>query len=212
MKTPQSKSLLEYIKKICSDPVWSKVIANGITYLFTLIIGLTLLAVAFLFKHKLLGIELLLFISWICCLYLYFRKKIIGQSFVGVEPVKSPALSKKKRQFLRIVIFVLPLIALSVWLIEPRNSSSSKFTVLVARFVTEDSEHSGLTDDIFMQLRNATKKYPEIEIIALGAPITEEQGNLYARKVGEEKQASMVLWGRYPKKQRKSGLLYILNY
>jgi tetratricopeptide (TPR) repeat protein len=70
-----------------------------------------------------------------------------------------------------------------------------KFVVLVTNF--DGPKQYRTTDILVKRLREATRKYPEVEIRALSQSIKEQQGPIEARKLGEGHNASVVLWGWY---------------
>lgn len=85
-----------------------------------------------------------------------------------------------------------------------------KVVVLVAQFDgPEDQFH--LRDEILKQLKAATNKYKDTEIVPLEEIITVAQGSEYARKVGDGAKADLVIWGWYTKTEKSNLNLYIEN-
>ena len=76
-------------------------------------------------------------------------------------------------------------------------AAPNKVTILVANFDGPNPKEYRVTDYILHQLRDATRKYPDISIEALGKPITEQEGSKAARAIGTERKANIVLWGWY---------------
>lgn len=78
-----------------------------------------------------------------------------------------------------------------------KNLTPDKVIILLADFDGPDRKKYRVTGNIKDQLEEATKKYPDIEVELLNESITYESPDGYARKVGKEKKASIVLWGEY---------------
>lgn len=142
-------------------------------------------------------------------LYVLLKKKRIEDSPI-VLPEHSfghrPqwAYSKKARLLaLGMAVFIPILIAVTIGLWSGiRNQpspTSSKFVVLVMNFDGPEQDKYRTTDILIEGLREATEKYPEVEIRALSKTITAQQGSAEARRLGEENKASIVLWGWYGK-------------
>lgn len=74
---------------------------------------------------------------------------------------------------------------------------ANKVIILVANFDGPNPQEYRVTDYILHQLRDATRKYSDISVEALGQPITELQGSKVARAIGTERKANIVLWGWY---------------
>jgi tetratricopeptide (TPR) repeat protein len=72
-----------------------------------------------------------------------------------------------------------------------------KIIILVADFDGPDKKKYRVTGNIIEQLREATKKYPDVQVKVLPETITYEKGSDYARTVGKNHKASIVLWGEY---------------
>lgn len=90
------------------------------------------------------------------------------------------------------------------------EANEDKLIVLVAQFDGPEEDYH-LRDEILKQLRLTTKNYPDTEIIPFEKVITEVQGSEYARKVGREKKADLVIWGWYTKTESSNLNLYIEN-
>ena len=78
-----------------------------------------------------------------------------------------------------------------------KNLPPDKVIILLADFDGPDRKKYRVTGNIKDQLEEATKKYPDIEVELLNESITYQSPDGYARKVGEERKASIVLWGEY---------------
>lgn len=71
-----------------------------------------------------------------------------------------------------------------------------KVIVLIAKFDGPEDEY-GLRDEMIEQLRESTKGYEDTEIIAAEEMVTAAQGSAYARELGENYQADLVIWAWY---------------
>jgi tetratricopeptide (TPR) repeat protein len=133
-------------------------------------------------------------------LYIYLKKKtpedtlIISPSDFSDHKDKWSYSDKKRRTALSLAVVIPVLVIAGVWMYKP-NRPAHKFVVLVTNF--DGPKQYRTTDILVKRLREATQKYPEVEIQALSQPITEQQGPTEARRLGEEYKASIVLWGWY---------------
>ena len=69
--------------------------------------------------------------------------------------------------------------------------------VLVAEFDRPEPKTYGVTETVIRQLRQATEKYPDVEIQALNKAITEQEGSKVARTEGKKRKATIIIWGWY---------------
>ena len=74
---------------------------------------------------------------------------------------------------------------------------SDKVIILIADFDGPEKKKYRVTGNIKDQLERAIKKYPDIKIELLNESITYENENDYAKKIGKDRRASIVLWGEY---------------
>jgi tetratricopeptide (TPR) repeat protein len=92
------------------------------------------------------------------------------------------------------VAAVLVVFSFVLW---PKPQGPAKHVIiLVADFDGPEAEY-GVTARITNQLRQATKKYDDIEIQGLKRAITEQDGSKVARTEGEKRKADIVIWGWY---------------
>lgn len=85
------------------------------------------------------------------------------------------------------------------WLINRFALPRERFIVVVAQFAGPDKDRYRVTDIVAERLREATKGFPETEVLVIGESLTEQQGPQGARLIGESQNASVVLWGWYGK-------------
>ncbi len=74
---------------------------------------------------------------------------------------------------------------------------SSKVVIMVADFTGPEPEQYRLTEQVLVQLREALTGYDDTVVVALGQPITEQEGSAVAREEGRRYRADLVLWGWY---------------
>jgi tetratricopeptide (TPR) repeat protein len=86
--------------------------------------------------------------------------------------------------------------------------SIDRIVILVANFKSLDDKESdaAFAETILDQLREATRKYREIEIQALNESISPQEGREIAIAKGRDKRATIVLWGWYKKVRGKVSL------
>jgi tetratricopeptide (TPR) repeat protein len=141
-------------------------------------------------------------LSWLAQRYLYwqrFQRERIKQSELVGSDSAQPAISytSKQRESLASIILLAmsftTVVGHLVWDLTP----PSKVLILVADFSGSDPEKYQVDNDIIAKLRWVANLYPEIEIQSLPITITEKQGSIFARSLGSQKKASVVVWGSY---------------
>jgi tetratricopeptide (TPR) repeat protein len=122
---------------------------------------------------------------------------------------KEPRYSQHWRRFARIalVIFGISAIVGGGWLYKQRAAQlrereaqiaelKNKLVVLVVNFDAEKDDYK--LKKLIVENLNATFKNDErIKIVPIDAVVTENDGSDYARKLGEEYYADLVIWGWY---------------
>ena len=88
-----------------------------------------------------------------------------------------------------------------------RKKHSNNIIILVAKF-GEQSDDNNVTDLIFSQLKESTKKYANVSVLAINKHISAREGKSVAIEKGKEKDADIVLWGWY----KKSSTNVVINY
>jgi tetratricopeptide (TPR) repeat protein len=137
-------------------------------------------------------------------LYVFLKKREVGTNLlVSTETSnnhgKQWRYSKGIRRLvlgLAVAVPVTAAVMAGVWMCV-FDRPSPKFVVLVTHFDGPDEDKYRTTEILVEGLREATEKYPEVEIRALNRAVTVQQGPAEARKLGEENKASIVLWGWY---------------
>lgn len=76
------------------------------------------------------------------------------------------------------------------------QAKEDKVIVVIAKFDGPEDEY-GLRDEMIEQLREATKGYEDTEIIAAEEMVTAAQGSEYARALGGDYHADLVIWAWY---------------
>jgi hypothetical protein len=71
--------------------------------------------------------------------------------------------------------------------------------VLVADFEGPEAERYQITTEVIERLREATAKNPDIEIVGLGTGIKVDDGPTSARRLSQQRNAKLVIWGSYGK-------------
>lgn len=91
------------------------------------------------------------------------------------------------------------------------QAKENKVIVLVAEFDGSAEEKYHLRDELLRQLKATTKEYSDTEIIALDDVITEGQGSEYARQIGKDNHADIVIWAWYTETTTSNLNIYIEN-
>ncbi|MFQ5825226.1 MAG: tetratricopeptide repeat protein [bacterium] len=128
---------------------------------------------------------------WLSFFYLYFKKL---------------TASKWTRSLALFGIIAVPIFTLAgfVGWRYYQNRPSDKIIILVADFDGPDPQNYRVTETIIEQLREATDFYDDVEVKTLGETILAQQGNKFARSIGKEHKASIVLWGWYGKTEQRA--------
>jgi len=135
-------------------------------------------------------------IGWFSALFVLIRRRSTERRRFR-DLLKAPAYyGKTQRWVAGAALIIIPLLfAINpiYQAIPPRRT-----IVLVANFVgPEGRDEYGVTDHILKQLRDELADEPRMEIGHLDEFITIGQGSEYARRVGNDHKATIVIWGRY---------------
>jgi tetratricopeptide (TPR) repeat protein len=142
---------------------------------------------------------------WLGLFYVYFKKQPETSKLSG-DLVKRPIFPQWVRRLALSGILAVPILTVAGvfgWKYY-QSRPSNKIIVLVADFEGPDPQNYRVTETIIEQLREATKKYTDVQVSTLGQTVTAHQGSEYARTKGKEHKASIVLWGWYSKTQEKA--------
>jgi tetratricopeptide (TPR) repeat protein len=103
---------------------------------------------------------------------------------------------KRLRRFAMAGLILIPIVSgagVAGWCYV-RSLPPKNIIVLVADFTGPEVETYGVTKTVEHHLREATKKYRDVEIQRLNKPIESSQG---AQAEGKKRKAAIVLWGWY---------------
>ena len=119
------------------------------------------------------------------------------------EQVKAQAKKERQRKRVRrlavaglILIPILSFSGVARWFYV-ESLPTKNILVLVAEFDRPEPKTYGVTETVIRQLRQATEKYPDVEIQALNKAITEQEGSKVARTEGKKRKATIIIWGWY---------------
>jgi hypothetical protein len=76
---------------------------------------------------------------------------------------------------------------------------SNRLKILVARFADKTESNDSITDLIIDQLREATGKFPNVDIVALNENISAAEGATVAISQAKIQEADIIIWGWYKK-------------
>lgn len=120
------------------------------------------------------------------------------------EQVKAQQVKQRQRKQVRrsaiVGVFAIPLVTFAgffTW----QNLPTKDTIILVAQFNNQQSNSDNhlVTVNIIEALRNATREYADIKVLALEESITAEEGGEIARAEGKQRKATIVIWGWYDK-------------
>lgn len=79
----------------------------------------------------------------------------------------------------------------------PRVRRSNRLKIVVAKFADKSETNDNVTDVVINQLREATGRYPNVEIVALNESISAAEGAPIAIQKAKSQQADIIIWGWY---------------
>lgn len=91
------------------------------------------------------------------------------------------------------------------------QAKENKVIVLIAKFDGSAEDKYHLRDELLKQLKSTTKEYDDTEVIAFDEVITEGQGSEYARQIGRDNHADIVIWAWYTETATSNLNIYIEN-
>ena len=112
---------------------------------------------------------------------------------------KKEGQRKLVRQLATSGLFLVPLLSIGffgAWMYV-QNLPNGNVVILVADFDGPKPQENRVTETILRELKDATKNYDEVRIVALEKAVTEQAGSDEARKLAEQKKADIVIWGWY---------------
>ena len=77
------------------------------------------------------------------------------------------------------------------------QARKEKVIILLTQIDGPKRKEYGVTDQLTVKLKEQFQDSPNILLETVPESITEDQGSPYARKLGEEYQADLVIWGWY---------------
>jgi tetratricopeptide (TPR) repeat protein len=195
---------------------WLQQIAGGVTAVTGFIAGLVGFAQlvqgeAGLVTLLLLGLGIGLI--WLACLYFarFWQPEKQDKAPGGIQPppttAQEQALARRVRQrkavrrSARVGLVLVPLLVLAGYFgwQHVQSLPSKEVVILVAEFDGPEGQNYRVTETILSQLRDATEEYPDVRVEALEEPVTERMGSAAARELGENRKASIIIWGWYGK-------------
>lgn len=119
------------------------------------------------------------------------------------RPEKLQGQKQRRRKWVRRIavagLVLVPLLTLSGyggWRYA-QGLPNDEIVILVAEFDGPREEEYRVTETILTNLQAATEGYDAVRVEALGEIVTAQQGSDRARQLGEQRKASIVIWGGY---------------
>ena len=148
---------------------------------------------------------------WLTCLYFarFWKPESEDRSPAGLvdsdESIQSQRAKENQRKIVRfgakISAFIIPLLTLFavlgffVW----QNLPVKSTIILLANFDDPEAQNHHVTDTIFGNLEPLATKYPDLKVERLDKII---KSSAEARTEGEQKKATIVIWGWYGKTEQ----------
>lgn len=195
---------------------WLQQIAGGITAITGFVAGLV--GFAQLVQGEVGLITLLLLglgigLIWLACLYFarFWQPEKQDKAPGGIQPLPTPAqeqaLARRVRQrrvvrwSAKVGLVLVPLLLLAGYFgwQHVQGLPSKEVVILIAEFDGPEGQNYRVTETILSQLRDVTEEYPDVRVEALQEPVTAQMGSDAARELGENRKASIMIWGWYGK-------------
>lgn len=109
---------------------------------------------------------------------------------------------------LSFVVLVLSAFAYRYHVDEIRRIRQEKIVVLIASFDGPENTY-GVQNKLIEKLRSETSGFEEVSIVPIKEVITTIDGSEYARKLGKENDADLVLWGWYRPTENTSFTVHV---
>lgn len=180
---------------------WFKRFRIEIVSVLALVVALTDAFKSVKAEPRFLTIGLLVIVigGWLSRLFfICFKRRRVRSSFADghfTEFAHSPR--ERRRALISLIAFSLFTSGVVTTWFHIHSLPSTKVRVLIAEFDGPEPKKYRVTENIIRRLREATSKYDDVEIEALGEMITEQQGSKVAREKGKDRKASIALWGWY---------------
>ena len=184
------------LTRIWHDPVFSKVIANAISKVIGVgIIGSIAAGVTVAFFYEVSILWIFLAILWLIALYVLFAK--VQPSLVtGDDKTRIKKFSGKVRRVARVAAIAVPIGCIGFAAYRYYSAVPPKpFIIVVADFDSLDGKNYGITENLLLKLREATRQFPDIEIQELNQTIGAKTSSKSAQQKVEEHNAALLLWG-----------------
>ena len=158
-------------------------------------------------------------ILWLLAMFVYFRVRHISKLNLipgagkRVLHTKERVYPRRERRLAFIAIVVIPVCLVISFIVREYQFTAKyakKFVILVADFENDDSQRYDATRIIFDQLYRATQPYGEVICQRIRKPIeadSDKEGSEIARRIGIEKNAMIVLWGRCVVNEEKARII-----
>lgn len=137
---------------------------------------------------------------WLVCLYIFVRKRETRDSRSRSDKkLRKPYYSFKIRRVALVGIILIPVLSGAGidFYVYHQNQPPDQLIVLIADFDGPEPEKYRITETVLTHLSQALANYRDLEVRALGRPITAAEGGAIARREGERQQAFIVIWGWY---------------
>ena len=109
--------------------------------------------------------------------------------------VRYPKYYKAARGLLAVVVLLA--VGAGAWLYQQDRVRVGKFTILVAEFYSSTEDSYAVNDTLLNEMRRSVGEFEDIEVVAVGQSITEQEGSEAAQALGRKYHADLVLWGWY---------------
>ena len=136
-----------------------------------------------------------LFLVWATALYVRFAN-VRPSLKTHDDNARIKKFGRSVRGVAGIVAIALPSMCIVFGLYKYYSAVPAKpYIIVVADFDSLDGKNYGITENLLLKLREATKQYPDIEIQALDETIGSKSTSEDAQRKGRERNAALLLWG-----------------
>lgn len=192
------RSALTVLQRIWSDPVWSKVISAGI-----------IAGISWLFLGNSL-VKVLLIAAWLGLWIFFVYVRYSKEAARIIAPTASSVFKFGHRMRRLAISGMITLIVVSIsypLFLYIAYLQPKKIVVLVAHLDGPDASIYRVTETLLDQLHEETDKYPDIKLEKLDESVSIKDQDK-ARSIGNERGASIVIWGWYTRTAMQTRISY----
>jgi tetratricopeptide (TPR) repeat protein len=137
---------------------------------------------------------------WLGCIYVVLKRdtpRVLRAN--ASHKAKGPWQYPRLKKWALVGVFLFPILAASTIIYHHYLTTrpARDFIILVANLDGPEPDKYRVTEVVLAQLRSELRPYSDIQVEALGRAVSEIEGSSIARQEGNDRKASLVVWGWY---------------